>query len=73
MLHSAALCVVFDSIFGDLRLEKVKFNANSEWQYTNNFKELQSQLIHPSPGLSYVCYVFLGHSQDKLREVDVPY
>ncbi|EMR62021.1 hypothetical protein MGN70_010930 [Eutypa lata] len=38
----AALCVVFDSIFGDLRLDKVKFNANTEYQYITNFKELQN-------------------------------
>lgn len=38
----AALCVVFDSIFGDVRLDRVKFNANSEYQYITNFKELQS-------------------------------
>ncbi|RYP02145.1 hypothetical protein DL764_005940 [Monosporascus ibericus] len=36
------LCVVFDSIFGDLRLDRVKINANAEYQYMNNFKELQN-------------------------------
>ena len=46
--HSAALCVVFDSIFGDVRLDRVKFNANADYQYISNFKELQSQLIPPS-------------------------
>ena len=45
--HSAALCVVFDSIFGDVRLDRVKFNANADYQYISNFKELQSQLTPP--------------------------
>ena len=41
-LSSAALCQVFDSIYMDLPMSRVKFNANTEYQYVQNFKILQS-------------------------------
>jgi len=36
----AALCQVFDSIYGDVPMHKVKFNARTEYDYLNNFKVL---------------------------------
>jgi microtubule-associated protein, RP/EB family len=41
--HSAALCQVFDSIYMDIPMSKVKFNVNSEYAYIQNFKVLQSK------------------------------
>ncbi|TWU73183.1 hypothetical protein ED733_003954 [Metarhizium rileyi] len=41
----AALCQVFDSIYGDVPMSKVKFNANGEWAYVQNFKILQNLFI----------------------------
>ncbi|GJN67651.1 calponin-like actin-binding protein [Purpureocillium lilacinum] len=38
----AALCQVFDSIYMDVPMSKVKFNANGEWAYIQNFKVLQN-------------------------------
>lgn len=38
----AALCQVFDSIFGDLPMSRVKFNVNTEYAYIQNFKILQN-------------------------------
>ncbi|POR37507.1 Microtubule integrity protein mal3 [Tolypocladium paradoxum] len=38
----AALCQVFDSIYMDVPMAKVKFNANGEWAYVQNFKVLQN-------------------------------
>ncbi|KFG84663.1 EB1 protein [Metarhizium anisopliae] len=38
----AALCQVFDSIYMDVPMSKVKFNANGEWAYVQNFKVLQN-------------------------------
>ncbi|KYK56425.1 putative EB1-like protein [Drechmeria coniospora] len=38
----AALCQVFDSIYMDVPMSKVKFNANGEWSYVQNFKVLQN-------------------------------
>jgi len=38
----AALCQVFDSIFLDLPMHRVKFNANTDYQYVQNFKILQN-------------------------------
>jgi hypothetical protein len=42
MRYSAALCQVFDSIFYDVPMSRVKFNANTEYAYLQNFKILQS-------------------------------
>ncbi|KAK9366643.1 calponin homology domain-containing protein [Lipomyces kononenkoae] len=42
----APLCQIFDSIFGDVPMTKVKFNVNSEYQYIGNFKVLQSVFLH---------------------------
>jgi len=36
----AALCQVFDSIYGDVPMHKVKFNARTEYDYLSNFKVL---------------------------------
>ncbi|KAM5351212.1 hypothetical protein ACJ41O_003935 [Fusarium nematophilum] len=38
----AALCQVFDSIYMDVPMSKVKFNVNSEYLYVQNFKVLQN-------------------------------
>ncbi|KAF2032415.1 hypothetical protein EK21DRAFT_110087 [Setomelanomma holmii] len=38
----AALCQVFDSIFYDVPMSRVKFNANTEYAYLQNFKILQN-------------------------------
>ncbi|KAK9467046.1 calponin homology domain-containing protein [Lipomyces arxii] len=42
----APLCQIFDSIYGDVPMAKVKFNVNSEYQYIANFKVLQSVFLH---------------------------
>ncbi|KAF3387644.1 Microtubule integrity protein mal3 [Penicillium rolfsii] len=38
----AALCQIFDSIFMDVPMSRVKFNVNSEYAYLQNFKILQN-------------------------------
>ncbi|CAN8097297.1 unnamed protein product [Discula destructiva] len=38
----AALCQVYDSIFGDVAMSRVKFNVNTEYAYIQNFKILQN-------------------------------
>ncbi|KAI0594855.1 calponin homology domain-containing protein [Biscogniauxia sp. FL1348] len=38
----AALCQVFDSIFLDVPMSRVKFNVTSEYAYVQNFKVLQN-------------------------------
>ncbi|RMZ87162.1 hypothetical protein DV736_g5616, partial [Chaetothyriales sp. CBS 134916] len=38
----AALCQVFDSIFLDVPMSRVKFNVNTEYAYIQNFKILQN-------------------------------
>ncbi|BCS22482.1 microtubule-binding protein BIM1 [Aspergillus puulaauensis] len=38
----AALCQVFDSIFMDIPMSRVKFNVNTEYAYLQNFKVLQN-------------------------------
>ncbi|KAJ2894580.1 putative EB1-like protein [Zalerion maritima] len=38
----AALCQVFDSIFRDVPMSKVKFNVNTEYAYIQNYKVLQN-------------------------------
>ncbi len=48
--HSAALCQIFDSIFLDVPMARVKFNVNTEYAYLQNFKILQSATpvpLHP--------------------------
>lgn len=42
LLFSAALCQVYDSIFLDLPMSRVKFNANTEYAYLENFKILSN-------------------------------
>ncbi|KAI9224842.1 calponin homology domain-containing protein [Blastocladiella britannica] len=37
-----ALCQVFDSIYGDVPLKRVKFAAKQEFEYIQNFKVLQA-------------------------------
>ncbi|KAF2656211.1 hypothetical protein K491DRAFT_397185 [Lophiostoma macrostomum CBS 122681] len=55
----AALCQVFDSIFYDVPMSRVKFNANTEYAYLQNFKILQNiftkhQIDRPIPVSSLV-------------------
>lgn len=38
----AAFCQVFDSIYMDVQMSRVKFNVNSEYLYIQNFKVLQN-------------------------------
>ncbi|TKA63787.1 hypothetical protein B0A55_09095 [Friedmanniomyces simplex] len=38
----AAYCQIYDSIFLDIPMSRVKFNANSEYQYLENFKILSN-------------------------------
>ncbi|KAL4785661.1 calponin homology domain-containing protein [Aspergillus varians] len=38
----AALCQIFDSIFMDVPMARVKFNVNTEYAYLQNFKVLQN-------------------------------
>ncbi|KAF2728634.1 hypothetical protein EJ04DRAFT_516461 [Polyplosphaeria fusca] len=52
----AALCQVFDSIFYDVPMSRVKFNANTEYAYLQNFKILQN--------------VFTKHHIDKLIPIE---
>ena len=40
-----AYCQVFDSIYGDCPLSKVKFDCNQEFQYIHNFKILQNHFV----------------------------
>lgn len=40
-MNSAALCQVYDSIYMDVPMHKVKFNVNGEHAYLQNFKVLQ--------------------------------
>jgi len=40
----AALCQIFDSIFLDVPMARVKFNVNTEYAYLQNFKILQTCL-----------------------------
>lgn len=52
----AALCQIFDSIYGDVPLQKVKFNTRQEYEYVNNYKVLQK--------------IFLDHGIEKVIPVD---
>ncbi|KAJ9620497.1 microtubule integrity protein mal3 [Taxawa tesnikishii (nom. ined.)] len=50
----AALCQVYDSIFLDVPMSRVKFNANAEYAYLDNFKILSNvfrkhQIERPIP------------------------
>ncbi|PWY92354.1 hypothetical protein BO70DRAFT_305738 [Aspergillus heteromorphus CBS 117.55] len=38
----AALCQIFDSIFMDVPMSRVRFNVNTEYAYLQNFKVLQN-------------------------------
>ncbi|KAF3769726.1 hypothetical protein M406DRAFT_320041 [Cryphonectria parasitica EP155] len=38
----AALCQIYDSIFQDVPMSRVKFNVNTEYAYIQNFKVLQN-------------------------------
>ncbi|KAL2867074.1 WD40-repeat-containing domain protein [Aspergillus lucknowensis] len=51
LLEEAALCQIFDSIFMDVPMSRVKFNVNTEYAYLQNFKILQN--------------VFARHAVDK--------
>jgi hypothetical protein len=52
----AALCQVYDSIFMDVPMSRVKFNVNTEYAYIQNFKILQSKHCL----LQYNCPLYLG-------------
>ncbi|KAF2668137.1 putative microtubule binding protein [Microthyrium microscopicum] len=41
----AAYCQIFDSIWMDLPMSKVKFSVNTEYMYIQNFKVLQNALV----------------------------
>ncbi|KAJ9659367.1 microtubule integrity protein mal3 [Coniosporium apollinis] len=41
-IRRAALCQIFDSIFLDVPMSRVKFNVNTEYAYLQNFKILQT-------------------------------
>ncbi|KAL7903112.1 microtubule-associated protein RP/EB family member 1 [Trichoderma sp. SZMC 28014] len=41
----AALCQVFDSIYMDVPMSKVKFNASGDYAYIQNFKVLQNTFL----------------------------
>ncbi|EED19973.1 microtubule associated protein EB1, putative [Talaromyces stipitatus ATCC 10500] len=50
----AAFCQIFDSIFMDVTMNRVKFNVNTEYAYLQNFKVLQNtfnrhQIDRPVP------------------------
>ncbi|EEH44662.2 microtubule-binding protein BIM1 [Paracoccidioides brasiliensis Pb18] len=45
MSYEAALCQVFDSIYMDVPMSRVKFNVNTEYAYLQNFKVLQNVFI----------------------------
>ena len=36
--RGAGLCIIFDSIFQDVPLSRVKVDAKSEWEFVANFK-----------------------------------
>lgn len=38
----SAICQIFDSIYGDVPMGRVKFNVNTEYAYLANFKILQN-------------------------------
>lgn len=48
----AALCQIFDSIYLDVPMSRVKFNVNTEYAYLQNFKILQSTISTPRPSPS---------------------
>ncbi|KAI8059133.1 calponin homology domain-containing protein [Gongronella butleri] len=52
----AAYCQIMDSIYGDLSMHRVKFDAKSEYEYVSNYKILQS--------------AFDKHKVDKIIPVD---
>ncbi|KAL8809996.1 MAG: hypothetical protein Q9223_004589 [Gallowayella weberi] len=56
----AALCQIYDSIYQDLPMSRVKFNVNTEYAYLQNFKILQSRCS----------YCFVKHQIDRLVPVD---
>ncbi|KAL8873790.1 MAG: hypothetical protein Q9174_000800 [Haloplaca sp. 1 TL-2023] len=50
----AALCQIYDSIYQDLPMSRIKFNVNTEYAYLQNFKILQNcftkhQIDRPVP------------------------
>ncbi|KAG2191679.1 hypothetical protein INT46_008552 [Mucor plumbeus] len=52
----AAYCQIFDSIYGDVPVSKVKFEAKLEYEYVGNYKILQN--------------IFKKHKVDKIVPVD---
>ncbi|GFP52023.1 microtubule integrity protein mal3 [Trichoderma asperellum] len=57
----AALCQVFDSIFMDVPMSKVKFNASGDYAYIQNFKVLQNHVLTAHTNID----TFLKHQVDK--------
>ncbi len=55
----AALCQVYDSIFMDVPMSRVKFNVNTEYAYIQNFKILQSK--HCPHSRHTTCLGNFGH------------
>ncbi|KAL8771993.1 MAG: hypothetical protein Q9209_002658 [Squamulea sp. 1 TL-2023] len=58
----AALCQIYDSIYQDLPMSRVKFNVNTEYAYLQNFKILQTSSA-PSD-------CFAKHQIDRLVPVE---
>ncbi|ORZ02698.1 calponin homology domain-containing protein [Syncephalastrum racemosum] len=52
----AAYCQIFDSIYGDVHMSKVKFDTKHEYEYVGNYKILQ--------------HTFTKHKVDKVIPVD---
>ncbi len=72
--NSAALCQVFDSIFYDVPMSRVKFNANTEYAYLQNFKVLQSastiSFVGSEPAILTRADTFAKHQIDKPIRVE---
>ena len=54
----AVLCQIADSIFGDVQMHKVKFNATHEYEYVNNFKVLQATFTRHKVDKVSISFVF---------------
>jgi len=64
----AALCQVFDSIFLDVPMSRVKFNVNTEYAYLQNFKILQNTFTkHGIDRLIHVESLIKCKMQDNLE------
>jgi len=71
--NSAAYCQIFDSIFLDVPMSKVKFQVNSEYMYIQNFKVLQSKFCFGSKGQAFLTGetdTFTRHAIDRIIPVE---